>query len=185
MKKFSLFIAIALIFSHQITKPADGIVGSTIKLTVDVATSDFAFTVYKYTCVAVATVTAKTLMEPALAKYRRATNTENINELHARAQLREKFQELDQADFQFQIVKMKMLSDSFGDYHALMQKRLQAIKESSASEEEKQRLMAALESRLKATESKLSQYNTEEFEKLVNSTADQRAQLLEQAKKKN
>jgi hypothetical protein len=183
MKKISLLIALSLLFSHQEASPLDGILGSAAKITYNAATSDFAIMVYKYSAIAAASVTAKTLMEPALAQYRRATNTENVNEMLARAQLHEKFQQLDAADFDIQIAKMKILKDHFGDYQITMQKRLQAIKESDATEEEKQRLTLELEKRIKATEENIIKYNTSEFEKLVKSTTDKlKAHLRKQAR---
>lgn len=182
MKKKSLIVCILLFSHHQVT-PLDGFIGKAIQTTVDAATSDFAISVYRHTCVTVATATVITLIEPALAKYRITTGTENISEINARAQLREKFIQLDEIDFQVQLGKMDRLGESFERYQQLMQKRIQNIKEGNSSDEEKQTLLSEIELRIKKTEEKLLKYNTSQFEKLVNDSSERiKDSLLNQAK---
>ncbi len=194
MKKISLLLTLSLLFSHQKAAPSEGITATIIgaiwylastaaSTAKNIATSDIAINIYYAAGTGAGAYGAKAAIEPFLAKYRRATNTENPNELHAKAALKEKMIDLDQADFQAQMVKIQILADYLPKYQEIMQKRMQAIKESNTAEDEKEILTAHIEARLKQTQENLEEGSAQEFEKLVASTSAQfKAHMIQRAK---
>lgn len=186
MKKISLYLLFSLLFSNQVIYSYDGflekyllekIIDGTIYLVrnaKDVATSDIAIKVYVGIIATAGGLGATTAIEPTLAKYRQATGTENINDMHvkaAKAALQKQQIEIDDTYFQVQMAKIKELSNHFPHYEATKLKKLQAIKESAQPEEEKQKQIAEIEARLQKTRQNLDDGSAESYEKLVDSTS--------------
>ncbi len=164
MNKLSFYLtaSIFMSLSPATARAEENIILSALK-------SDFAIKVYAGVCIATGAYASKTVIDPLLAKYRQLTGTENLNELHNKVMLKEKWVELDKAEFEVQVAKITALREFLPTYEALMQKKINDINQSS-SDPEKAKKIALIEARIKQTKEQLDQSNIEKFENLVDQT---------------
>lgn len=162
MKKLSIYLAASLFITlfPASAHSEENIVMSALK-------SDFAVKVYAGVCIGTGIYATKTLIDPLLAKYRQLTGTENLNELHNKVMLREKWIELDETEYKLQLAKITALRDFLPTYETIMNKKINEINQAS-NEQEKAKKIEALQSRMKQTQDKLDEKNIENFEHLVN-----------------
>lgn len=132
------------------------------------ATSDIAITIYTGVSIHTGVYIVKNLLEPALYKLRVVSKAESVSELHARASLQKKLNELEQAGFEFEQSKIVALSQQFEEYEKAVAEKAETLKKAqSLTAEEKNQKVEALQKRVQQTKEHLNECRMTSYENQI------------------
>lgn len=132
------------------------------------ATSDIAITIYTGVGIHTGAYVAKNLLEPILYKFRVASGAESVSELHARASLQKKLNELEEAGFEFEQSKVEALSQQFQEYEKAISEKAEALKkDQNLTAEEKNKKIEALQKRIQQTKEHLNECRMTSYENQI------------------